>query len=544
VDVAWRHLPFLVLVGVLLVISSRTLGVYLLSDDLKWVERTVADARRPWRAFGAPLFANYYRPVPHLVWLVNYYIWGFDFAGHHAMFLAMWVAALWLLYGVGCRLGGRVAGLTAAALVGFNDVYLLIASWKSWYTTQCELAAVLAWAWFYMAWLKGRRRRDLVLWCTLAGVGPLSRELAPLVISACVLATAVLPLLRKAPCGVSKRRAWLTLAAWALLSAAALLALPSYRSAAKALLSFGHPADASVETVGSIEVSRGHIPSRLATHTHSMLSFGLSKYLLLFAVAISLARSLRLRERLGGRYGRTMLGALLIGVAILAVPGSARASGEGGLLAYPGNLAGLFDLILLAGFVAAGFAGDRWERMLAAWFVAAYGPIMVLAHSSNAYHVLAFAALALYAGKTVGAFRIETRRRRARRAGRVPRVDRHRPGSDAAQERATRRADRRTAREVGQPRAGENAARGSRRARGFSDCSPAAPGWGNTALGVACGGGIRAHRRAHAPGGGRVHYPRSPGRLARAARRAEDVRLALAHLFPRDSFRRGALPRA
>ena len=99
-----RHLPLFLLLAVLAAFSFRTVNAYLWSDDLKWVERTVADAARPWNAFGAPLFQNYFRPVPHLVWIVNYWLWGFDFVAHHVMYLAAWLGVVALVYAVGCRM--------------------------------------------------------------------------------------------------------------------------------------------------------------------------------------------------------------------------------------------------------------------------------------------------------------------------------------------------------------------------------------------------------------------------------------------------------
>ena len=106
--------------------SLSTFGVFVVSDDLAWVQRAAADAHKPWEAFGKPVFGDYYRPIPNLVWLMNYYLWDFDFDGHQLMFILMWLAGVCLVYAVGCRLGGRVAGFAAASFVSLNDVYLLI----------------------------------------------------------------------------------------------------------------------------------------------------------------------------------------------------------------------------------------------------------------------------------------------------------------------------------------------------------------------------------------------------------------------------------
>ena len=128
-------MAFLALLALLALHAFSTMGVYVVSDDLAWVQRAAADAHRPWNAFVQPLFGDYYRPIPELVWTLNYRLWGFDFDGHQLMFILLWLAGVCAVYAVGCRLGGRIAGFAAAALIGLNDIYLLIASWKSWYTT-------------------------------------------------------------------------------------------------------------------------------------------------------------------------------------------------------------------------------------------------------------------------------------------------------------------------------------------------------------------------------------------------------------------------
>jgi len=395
-----RHLPLFLLLAVLAVFSFRTVNTYLLSDDLKWIERTVADARRPWNAFGAPLFQDYFRPVPHLAWLVNYWLWGFDFVGHHVMYLGAWLGVVALVYVVGNRMGGRVAGLIAAAIVGFNDVYLLVASWKSWYTTVLELLAVLGWAWFYLNWLERRRRRDLAAWLALAGVAAISRELALLVISACVFVTAVLPAFgREAGSERKFRRGFAWLSVWLVATVAVLALLPSYRHAALALMS--SRVEAVPPTSGPPGVSLGYAPDRLRTHTHSMLNFGIARYLILFAILHGLARRFDWRKRLGGRYGPAFLGALAIGVAVLAAAAHAGRDGGGGELRH------WTGLVLLAAFVAAELAGRCKERFTAAWFAAAYLPPMVLLHASNAYHMMAFVALALAVGTVAGRYASE-----------------------------------------------------------------------------------------------------------------------------------------
>lgn len=419
---ARRHSLLLILLVVLALHSLRTADVYLLSDDLRWVERTVSDAPRPWNAFGGGLFGDYYRPVPHLVWLVNYYLWGFHFVGHQFMFILMWLAAVVLVYAVGRRLGGLAAGLTAAALVGLNDVYLLIVSWKSWYTTVTEFVAVLAWAWCYIKWHRDRQTRHLVGWIALAVVGLFSRELAPLIISGAVLVTLVLPAFRYSKPEGSPRRALVGLVLWACVTAGALGALPSYRKAATAMLGFGAGTPSSDSVTRDRAVSLGYMPERFRSHARSMLRFGMSRYLLLFCILLGWRRALRQGRNMHQGAHSTLLGAFVIGAVALAVLDGARMWGEAGPAAYGRYVEPIMAAALLGGFLAVALAGDRWDRMLGVWFAAGFVPILFLQHASNAYHMLAFTALALYAGKTVSLFiRDAVQPVVARLLGRVPR---------------------------------------------------------------------------------------------------------------------------
>jgi len=390
-----RHLPFLILLTVLALHSLRTFGNFLMTDDLRWVARTVADAHRPWNAFGEPLFGNYFRPIPHLVWLLNYYLWGFNFDGHQFMFILMWLAGPALVYAVGCRLRGRTTGLIAAVLVGLNNIYLAMSSWKSWYTTLTEYAAVLLWLWFYLTWLDSRRRRHLVGAVLLGVVGVLSRELAQLI-------------MREATPDGGKGRAALYLLIWAILTAAVIMALPSYRAAVKAIL--------SPETVSAVapapwemkEVSAAYFVDRFTTHTRSIFSSGISAYLLLFAVLFSITRVLRLRERWPGQYRVILLAVFLLLASVLALvmpppPGrSPESLYEWVVIRHRFGLAGGAGLVIL--FVLAALTASRWSRILAAWFVVSFLPILFLKHASNAYHTLAFTAMALYVGYALDLF--------------------------------------------------------------------------------------------------------------------------------------------
>lgn len=414
-DALWRYLPLLLLLVVLGLHSLRTFGTFVVSDDLLWVQRTVADARQPWNAFGEALFGDYYRPIPHLVWLVNYSLWGFNFDGHQFMFIGMWLAGVALVYAVGCRLGGRATGLVVAALVGLNDIYLMISSWKSWTTTLTEYVAALACMWCYLKWLDLRRRRHLIGAAALATLAVLSRELAPLVISSVVLVTAVLPMFRARPPATAqaepgapgRKRAVGCLLLWAFLTVAVVAALPSYRSALTEVFSFGAaPPDAAAATEMK-EVSSGYFLERLKSHTHSIFSYGLCPYLFLFAILHIAARALRLRGRLAERSHLPVLLVFLFGAMFMAVPWLARAAGQPLPMGVELSARTARELTLLALFVVVSLAASVREHILGVWFVASFVPILFLKHSSNAYHMLAFTALALYVGIAVQSFAAE-----------------------------------------------------------------------------------------------------------------------------------------
>ena len=401
-----RHLPFIILLAILALHSLRTTGVYIASDDLRWVTRTVADARQPWHAFGEAPFSSYFRPVPHLAWLVNYYIWGFNFAGHQFMFILMWLAGAWLVYVVGCRFGGRTTGIIAAALVGLNNIYLLISSWKSWYTTMTEFTALLAWVYCFTKWLEFRQRRHLAGSIVLAVVALLSRELAPLIISATVFIAVLLPMFGLSDSTLwsgksarpGKRRAVGYLLIWALLTAVVLMALPSYRGAAKAIF-FPDPVSPAVAAAGEAkQVSASYFFPRFSAHTRSIFLFGVTPYLLLFTVLFSVMRKLRV---LGWLVGKQIFPFLLLFLAgaVAGIVSSAPKPENFGADILPWHFLPLPALtILLMLFVLVSLATSNRTRILGAWFVLSYIPIMFLKHVSMAYHMLAFTALALYTG--------------------------------------------------------------------------------------------------------------------------------------------------
>jgi len=417
------HVAFLALLVLLALHALSTMGVFVVNDDLAWVQRAAADAHQPWNAFVQPMFGDYYRPIPELVWTLNYRLWGFDFEGHQLMFILMWLAGVCAVYAVGCRLGGRIAGFAAAALIGLNDVYLVISSWKSWYTTLTEYVAVLACVWAALKWLEERRPRYAIAAAALAVIAVLSRELAPLVLSAVAFFTLVLPGF-KTP-GPARRRAAGWLVVWAAVTGGVLFALPSYRSSVSKWLKSG-PAPASA-AAGAQTSRAAYVWTRFVGHTRSIFGvssrdhrfgWGLSCYLVWFATVLAALRARRERPALSRRYRRVLLGAFLLGTVLLATPWAIGAIGGETLpgahqqspfplkvqafrLEYLEPAAAAL-LILL--FCAAAFAGDLLDRMLGAWFVVSFTPVLFLEHTSNAYHLLALTALALFTARALPGF--------------------------------------------------------------------------------------------------------------------------------------------
>ncbi len=297
------HVAFLALLALLALHALSTMGVYVVSDDLAWVQRAAADAHRPWNAFVQPLFGDYYRPIPELVWTLNYRLWGFDFDGHQLMFILMWLAGVCAVYAVGCRLGGRIAGFAAAMLIGLNDVYLVLSSWKSWYTTLTEYVAVLACVWAVLRWLEERRPRHAVAAAALAAVAVLSRELAPLVLSAVALFILVLPGFKRPGPG-QRWHAVSWLIVWAVVTGGVLFALPSYRSSISKLLKSA-PAPASA-AAGAQTSRAAYVWTRFVGHTRGIFGvstpdhrfgWGLSCYLVWFATLLAALRARRAAAR-------------------------------------------------------------------------------------------------------------------------------------------------------------------------------------------------------------------------------------------------------
>ena len=414
------HVAFLLLLAVLAFHASSTMGAFVINDDLAWVQRAAADAHKPWNAFVQPLFGDYYRPIPELLWTLNYCLWGFDFDGHQLMFILMWLAGVCVVYAVGCRLGGRIAGFAAATLIGLNDVYLAISSWKSWYTTLAEYVAVLACVWAALRWLEERRTRYAVTAAALAVVAVLSRELAPLVLSAVALFALVLPGF-KAAGPEFRRRAVGWLIVWAVVTSGVLLALPSYRSSVSRLLK-SEPAPASAAAGASVSHS-AYVWTRFVGHARGIFGastpghrfgWGVSAYLVWFATLLAVLRPRRERPALSRRYHRVLLGAFLLGAVVLAAPGGAamvwRAFGALGEKAQAFPMEAMEPVaaaILILAFCVTAFCGDRLDRMLGAWFVASFIPVLFLEHTSNAYHLLALTALVLFTARAIAGFAMD-----------------------------------------------------------------------------------------------------------------------------------------
>jgi len=394
-----RHFPFLLLLAVLIWHCSTTFGIYVRGDDITWVARSVADARKPWNIFGQPVFGNYARPVVNAIWLINWYLWGFNFFGYQLTLCLIWLAGIVLLYGAGCKLGGRTAGFTAAMLVGLNDIHMLLPTWKSWFTALSELALLTGWLWCYREWFDNRKRSYLLGWAALAALAIMSKETAPLVIAAGVFATLVW---RRSPGeatdGKGRPKTWARLLLWAIISAGVLALLPAYRGMLTSV--FGGGATEGTQKAFSLE----YFGRQFRFHAGSILSYGIGCPMMLFAAAARAWHALKLRDRAPRRYLRAMLGALIICGILLSLPAVAAIWGDGANAfasrwLWPGVAA-----VTFSGLILAGLAGDRWDRLSAVWFLTAMGPALFFYKSTNAYHMAAFFAAALFVGRAVAQF--------------------------------------------------------------------------------------------------------------------------------------------
>ena len=396
----------------LLWLGSQSLGCFLKSDDFLWVHRTVADASHPWNAFSPRvLFGSYYRPVPHLVWLLNYYVWGFEFRGHQLALILMWFASLWFIYGIGYRVHGRLAGFLAAACVGLNRIYIAVVSWKAWFTTLTEYVLVLACIWVYLTALRNRSRRWFVGAGILGLLAVFSRELAPLVLSAMVFTTTVEPPIRSHR-WTRRRAAWVVV--WAAVSIGVLLLMPSYRQALRkvvvAPLRTAHAqpqSPASKPKASSFSLS--YLPKDLKAHLGMLYQVGFFPGVVLFVVIVDYLRLRHAAETMGDRRHYVLIGAFVL----LCVLTKALALLYTGLhyggawllkkpvvpLTLPTGLLEWMALTILFIWVAG--RGRKLQRMLSAWFVVALLPILFLEHHSGAYQLLALTAMSLYVGQSL-----------------------------------------------------------------------------------------------------------------------------------------------
>jgi uncharacterized membrane protein len=238
----------------------------------------------------------------------------------------------------------------------------------------------------------------------------LSRELAPLVLSAVALFILVLPGFKKAGPG-RRRRAVSWLIVWAVITVGVLFALPSYLSIISKLLK---SASAPAAAATSAQTSRaGYVWTRFAGHTRGIFGlstpdhrfgWGLSWHLVWFAMLLAALRARHQRPALARRYHRVLIGAVLLGAVLLAAPWAIGAMGEKALSFSAEYLEPAAAAILILLFCAAAFAGDLLDRMLAAWFVVSFVPVLFLEHTSNAYHLLALTALALFTARALAGF--------------------------------------------------------------------------------------------------------------------------------------------
>jgi len=410
---ARAHLAFMLLLALLAWHGATSFGVYLHRDDFRWLHRTVADSSRPWNIFVEPLFSNYYRPVAHAIWLLDYYLWGFQFGGYQFNLVAIWLGGIILTYVVGTRLNGPLAGFVAAALLGLNNVHLMMVTWKSWVISLTEILLLLGWCTCFLSWVDGGRRARLAAWLALAALATLTKESAPLIVSAaflvCVVARGEAPPPGGPGSSPLARRRWLLLTVWFAATGAVLLLLPSYRATLLGLVRGASPPAGAPR-----EFSTGYVWRNWCSHTASIFGRGIPIYLLLFAVLWALWSRLGIARARPRRYATAFIGALTAGAVLLALPATvashpltAAALGKETAASLADHAGGVAAAIALTAFVVAALAGDLRDRLLGAWFAAAMAPILPFRLASNGYHMLAFVALSLYIGRHVAGF-VET----------------------------------------------------------------------------------------------------------------------------------------
>jgi hypothetical protein len=208
------------------------------------------------------------------------------------------------------------------------------------------------------------------------------------------------------------------LVVWAVITGAVLLALPTYRHSVGALLEKAQGLATAAAAGGAKETQGEYVWTRFVKHTQGIFEQGgISRYLLWFAALFGFLRARRERPMFAKKYHRVLLGALVLGAVFFAVPGAAGALGTKAnaiwsvaALAAKANAISMnyvqpvMSGILLLLFCAAALTGDRADRMLGAWFLVSFPPILFLEHWSAAYHLLAFTALALFTARALPAF--------------------------------------------------------------------------------------------------------------------------------------------
>ena len=184
-----------------------------------------------------------------------------------------------------------------------------------------------------LRWLEERRPRYAIAAAALAAVAVLSRELAPLVLSAVAFFILVLPGFKRPGPG-RRRRAVSWLIVWAVVTACVLLALPTYRSSISKLLK-SEPAPASAAE-GAQTSRAACVWTRFVGHTRGIFGvstrdhrfgWGLSCYLVWFATLLGALRARRQRPAFARRYHRVLIGAFLLGTVLLAAPWAVRRDG-------------------------------------------------------------------------------------------------------------------------------------------------------------------------------------------------------------------------
>jgi len=411
-----RWIGLIILLGAALVLASQSFGVYVRTDDLDWLQRTVKDAAQPWRAFQlGPLFDNYYRPVVHLVWLVNYWLWGFEFWGYQLVLVLFWLGSGLLVFSLGKRCGGEAAGHVALVFFLFHDVSLRLVWWKSWFTILTELPLLLGFALCFCAGTERLTRegderektRGLATLCVGIALGVAAcyaRELSALLVPTVIFVHFFLPRMTRAPRrgrpvranGPGRGRAPLarvhgqdahatprrmTRRDWGLFAvflAAAFLILLSLPACRGALVwVFGRGAMG----VRLPAVSLRHIPATFNLHMESMLKAGVCRYLLLYLLVREFLAAFPAVARAGRRSGWLFVALFGLFASLFALP-----FGQS-----------IKHLLVFASIATVGVVDRGAKRLFAAWFAAGLVPFLMLRRRTPAYDMESYIGLSLFA---------------------------------------------------------------------------------------------------------------------------------------------------